>query len=120
MAELARGGRLIDLSSVVDMASLQADYSQDWIRLGQVDNRLVGIFIKTALKGQIWHNPAALNQAGYSIPQTWDETMALSQRIAQSGTTPWCIGLESGAASGWPGTDWIENIVLRQSGTDVY
>jgi len=120
MAELARGGRLIDLSSVVDMASLQADYSQDWIRLGQVDNRLVGIFIKTALKGQIWHNPAAFNQAGYSIPHTWDETMALSERIAQSGTAPWCIGLESGAASGWPGTDWIENIVLRQSGTDVY
>jgi alpha-glucoside transport system substrate-binding protein len=85
-----------------------------------VDGRMAGIFIKTALKGQIWHNPQAFSQAGFGIPRTWDEMTGLSERIAQTGTTPWCIGLESGAASGWPGTDWIENIVLRQAGTDVY
>ncbi|HEX3244743.1 MAG TPA: ABC transporter substrate-binding protein [Chloroflexota bacterium] len=120
MAELGRAGKLIELSPVLDMTTMQAQYSPDWIKLGQVDGKTVGIFIKTALKGQIWHNPKAFSQAGYTVPATWDETMALSQRIAQSGTTPWCIGLESGAASGWPGTDWIENIVLRQSGPEVY
>lgn len=120
MAELARAGRLQDLSGVLDMNTMQAQYAQDWIRLGQVENRLVGIFIKTALKGQIWHNPSAFQNAGFTQPRSWDEMMALSQRIAQGGTTPWCIGLESGAASGWPGTDWIENIVLRQAGTDAY
>jgi alpha-glucoside transport system substrate-binding protein len=54
------------------------------------------------------------------MPKTFDDLIALSNKIAQSGTTPWCIGLESGAASGWPGTDWIEDILLRQSGPDVY
>jgi len=46
--------------------------------------------------------------------------MALTERMAQDGFTPWAIGLESGAASGWPGTDWIEDIMLRTAGPDVY
>src|SRR5262249_33961473 len=62
----------------------------------------------------------AFNAAGYHVPTTWDEMMALSDQIAATGTTPWCIGLESGAASGWPATDWIEDIVLRTAGPEVY
>jgi alpha-glucoside transport system substrate-binding protein len=120
MAELSRAGRLVDLATVLDMNAMQAQYAPDWIKLGQVDGKMAGIFIKTALKGQIWHNPRAFSQAGFTIPRTWDEMMSLSERIVQTGTTPWCIGLESGATSGWPGTDWIENIVLRQAGPDVY
>jgi alpha-glucoside transport system substrate-binding protein len=68
----------------------------------------------------VWYNPKAFSQGAYQAPKTWDELMQLSQKIASSGTPPWTIGLESGAASGWPGTDWIENIVLRQAGTEVY
>jgi hypothetical protein len=30
------------------------------------------------------------------------------------------MGLESGAASGWPGTDWIEDLVLRAAGPEIY
>jgi len=29
------------------------------------------------------------------------------------GHTPWCLGFESEALSGWPGTDWIEGLTLR-------
>jgi alpha-glucoside transport system substrate-binding protein len=120
MAELARAGSLIDLSGVLDMSAMRQQYAEDWLKLGQVDGKQVGIFIKSAVKGLIWYSPKALSQAGYQVPRSWDELMALSQRLADSGTTPWCIGLEAGAASGWPGTDWIENIVLRQAGPDVY
>jgi alpha-glucoside transport system substrate-binding protein len=121
MAEFARAGKLIDLTSVLDQTALHAQYSDDWLKLAQVDGKQVGVFIKAALKGPIWYNPQNLNKFTNGMPpKTWDDLMVLSQRIADSGTTPWCIGLGSGAASGWPGTDWLEDIVLRQSGPQVY
>ncbi|RIK29836.1 MAG: ABC transporter substrate-binding protein [Chloroflexi bacterium] len=118
MAEFAADGHLVDLSDVLDLATMQEDYAQSWIDLASHDGRPVGIFIKAALKGLIWYNP---NQyTGPLPPESWDELQSWAAETAAAGTTPWCIGLESGAASGWPGTDWIEDIVLRQSGPDVY
>jgi alpha-glucoside transport system substrate-binding protein len=120
MAEFARAGKLIDLGGVLDQAAMRDQYAEDWLRLGQADGRQTGVFIKSAVKGLIWYSPKAFSQAGYQVPRTWDDLMRLSQRIADTGVTPWCIGLEAGAASGWPGTDWLEDIVLRQAGPDVY
>jgi len=120
MAEFARAGRLVALDDVVDMTALKAQYASSWIELGTVDGKLYGVFVKAALKGLIWFNKPVLEQAGYRIPQTWNELMALTDRIAGEGRTPWCVGLESGAASGWPATDWIEDIVLRSAGAAVY
>jgi alpha-glucoside transport system substrate-binding protein len=54
------------------------------------------------------------------VPATWVEMLTLTERIAADGKTAWCIGLESGAASGWPATDWIENILLRDAGAETY
>ncbi|TMC57518.1 MAG: carbohydrate ABC transporter substrate-binding protein [Chloroflexi bacterium] len=120
MAQLAKAGKLIDLGNVLDMNAMKSQYSDSFIKLAQVDGKQVGIFIKAALKGPIWYNPKAFSAKGYTVPKTWDDLTSLSKKIADSGTTPWCIGLESGAASGWPGTDWLEDIVIRQSGPDVY
>jgi len=107
MAEFARQGKLIDLGSVLDQSQMRQQYSEDWLKMAQVDGKQVGIFIKASLKGPIWYNPPAFNQvSGGTTPKTWNDLMQLSQKIADSGTTPWCIGLEAGAASGWPGTDW--------------
>ncbi len=120
MAELARAGRLVPLDDVLDLTAMHEQYAQSWIELATVDGRVYGVFVKAALKGLIWYNPRAFQAAGYTVPATWDELMALTERIAAAGKTPWCIGLESGAASGWPATDWIENILLRDAGAEVY
>jgi alpha-glucoside transport system substrate-binding protein len=121
MAALAKAGKLVDLTPIIDQNALKAEYSQDWITLGTVNGKLVGIFIKAAVKGSIWYNAKTLPRfSNNQTPKTWDELTALSQKIADSGTAPWCIGFESGAASGWPGTDWMEDIVLRQAGADKY
>jgi alpha-glucoside transport system substrate-binding protein len=122
MAEFARAGRLIELSAFIDQSRLRAQYAPSWIELGTVDGKFVGIFIKAALKGPIWYNPRTFQEvSGGTFPRTWDELMALSRRIIETrNTAPWCIGLASGAASGWPGTDWLENIFLRQSGPQKY
>ena len=121
MAELAKQGKLLDLTRVLDQNALKDQYAEDWLKLGQVDGKQVGIFVKAALKGPIWYNTREFSRvSGGKTPQTWDELMALSRQIADTGTAPWCIGLENAAASGWPGTDWIEDIVLRQAGPETY
>ncbi len=54
-------------------------------------------------KSLVWYPKKAWDAAGYQVPQTWDELLALTQQIADDGDTPWCIGIESGAATGWAG-----------------
>jgi alpha-glucoside transport system substrate-binding protein len=120
MAQFARQNRLIDLSGILNMGQMRNEYIQSWLDLGTVDGKLVGIFIKASLKGPIWYSPPNFQRNNYQVPTTWDQLTQLSQTIAGTGTTPWSIGLEAAAASGWPGTDWIENILLRQAGPDVY
>lgn len=120
MAEFARQGKLIDLSTVLDTAAYNQQYAKSWVDLGTVDGKLVGIFIKASVKGLIWYDPKVWKDKNFQQPKTWDEMMTLSKQMADSGVTPWCVTLESGAASGWPGTDWLEDIVLRQAGPDKY
>jgi len=121
MADLARAGKLTDLSKVLDASAMKQQYSDSWLQLGQVDGKQAGIFVKAALKGLIWYDPTQFTKVSSGVtPKTFDDLVSLSNKIAATGTTPWCIGLESGAASGWPGTDWLSDIVLRQSGPDAY
>jgi alpha-glucoside transport system substrate-binding protein len=120
MAQFAQQGKLIDLSTVLDMSTYNNQYTKTWTDLGTANGILAGIFIKASVKGLIWYDPKVWQQNNYQIPATWDDMMNLSKQIADAGNTPWCVALESGAASGWPGTDWLEDIVLRQSGADTY
>jgi len=120
LADLAKMGALVPIDSFIDMDQLKKNYSQSWIDLGSYQGKLYGIWIKGALKSLVWYNPKAFAAKGYETPKTWDEMIALSDKIVADGGVPWCVGLESGAASGWPGTDWIEDIMLRTAGPEVY
>ncbi|GIV98237.1 MAG: ABC transporter substrate-binding protein [Herpetosiphonaceae bacterium] len=120
LPSLARRGALVDLETILDMQAIEAQYAQEWLDLGTVDGRFVGIFIRASVKGLVWYNPQVWRQQGFAIPESWEALMDLSRRMAGSSAAPWCLGLESDAASGWPGTDWIENILLRQQGSEVY
>jgi alpha-glucoside transport system substrate-binding protein len=121
MRQFADQGKLVDLSGILDMATIKKDYAQGWLDRGTVNGKLVGLFTKAAAKGFIWYNVHQKDQNNFAIPQTWDQLISLSKKIAQNtGTAPWSIGLESGQASGWPGTDWIENIFLKMWGPTEY
>jgi alpha-glucoside transport system substrate-binding protein len=110
-------GTLLPLD-FVDFAAYEAATPPGFAALGKApDGKLAGIFTKGAVKGLIWYNKANWT-AGE--PATWDELKTAAASAASGDTKTWCIGLESGGDSGWPGTDWIEDIVLRQSGTEVY
>ena len=70
-------------------------------------------------KSLVWYSPSAFKAAGLAVPSTWAGQMDLSDEIAAGGKTPWCGGISSGAATGWPATDSLEEIVLRNSGPGV-
>ncbi|MBO8140575.1 MAG: carbohydrate ABC transporter substrate-binding protein [Firmicutes bacterium] len=118
--EMAEDGHLVVLDDVLDMEQLRQDYAQTWLDLGSVDGKLYAIFLSADLKSLVWYNPKEFAAKGYTVPATWEEMLELTRRIAGEGGKPWAIGLESGAASGWPGTDWIEDIMLRTAGPEVY
>jgi alpha-glucoside transport system substrate-binding protein len=120
MAEFANQGKLVDLSTFLNTQDLNSQYSQAWRELAQVKGKQVGIFIKAAAKGLIWYNPQVWDPKSWTVPKTWDDMNKLEQDMLATNVAPWSVALESSAASGWPGTDWIEDIVLRQAGTDTY
>jgi alpha-glucoside transport system substrate-binding protein len=120
LQQYAQDGYLVDLSAFMDMGQLSQAYDQSWLDLATYEGGLYGLFTKVAVKSLVWYSPPAFEEAGYETPGSWDEMIALSDQIVEDGTSPWCIGLESGSASGWPGTDWIEDIMLRTAGPEVY
>ena len=72
------------------------------------------------MKSLVWYSPENFREAGYEIPQTMEELHALTDRIVEDGETPWCIGLGAGAGTGWPATDWVEDLMLRTVPVEVY
>ncbi|MDA8425360.1 MAG: extracellular solute-binding protein [Treponema sp.] len=120
MQELAKAGKLVSLSKILDMRQFDRDYSNSWKTLGTVDGKLYGLFVKAAIKGLIWYDPKAIKAADITLPTTWDEMIATSKQIAATGVSPWAVGIESGAASGWVATDWLADIFLRLYGPEKY
>ncbi|MGB3491770.1 MAG: ABC transporter substrate-binding protein [Elainellaceae cyanobacterium] len=120
MRDFAENGRLIPLDSFLPSEQVAAAYGDDWVQLGSVDGQMYGLWARADLKSLVWYRPDVFEAAGYDVPTSWEALMALSEQIVADGGVPWCIGIESGAATGWVGTDWIEDIVLRQSGPAVY
>jgi alpha-glucoside transport system substrate-binding protein len=119
MAEFAKGGSLKPLDDVLDKATYTSETAPALVKLGTVDGKLSGVFIKAAVKGLIWYSPK-LHDYSSGAPASWDDLKTQAKANQGAAKAIWCVGLESGAASGWPGTDWIEDIVLRQAGPDKY
>ena len=120
MVEFAKSSQLVDLGTFMDMETLKSDYSPTWLDLGTYMDKFYGVFISADLKSLVWYNPKAFAASGYTVPATWDELIALSDKMVADGKNPWALGMESGAASGWVGTDWIEDIMLRTVEPEVY
>jgi alpha-glucoside transport system substrate-binding protein len=98
---------------------------QSWVDLGTYadangNSEMFGFFYKVDVKSLVWYSPEQFEEAGYDVPETLEDLIALSEQIVADGGTPWCIGLGSGAATGWPATDWVEDMMLRLHAPEVY
>lgn len=102
-------------------ANVKEFWSDDWAGYATTGDTLYGAPLMASVKGFIWYSPAQFAEWGVEVPKTLDELMTLTATIQKTtGKAPWCAGFNSDAASGWPGTDWVEDMVLRQAGPEVY
>jgi alpha-glucoside transport system substrate-binding protein len=118
-SDMAKRGFLTPLGEEV-AGWLVENYAagQSWVDLGTYTGadgakHFYGFPYKTDVKSLVWYVPENFEDSGYEIPQTMEELKALTEKIVADGGTPWCIGLGSGAATGWPATDWVEDLMLR-------
>jgi alpha-glucoside transport system substrate-binding protein len=96
-------------------------WNKAWKQYGSVDGVFYAAPQSANMKSLVWYSPKAFKAAGYTVPTTWADLMKLSDTIAASGKgKPWCGGIGSGTATGWPATDWLEEVVLGKYGGDVY
>ena len=126
IADLASKGLLAPLTDA-DKAWMVENYGagQSWVDIGTSKDKdgkpqFLGFSYKTDVKSLVWYSPENFADAGYEVPKTMEELIALSDKIVADGGKPWCIGLGSGGATGWPATDWIEDIMLRTQSPEVY
>lgn len=118
MASLARAGKLLPIPGMADI--IGENFVSGWKELGTVDGQFYGAAFGANVKSLVWYSPKNFAAKGYSIPNTWAEMTALSDQIVADGGKPWCVGAESGGATGWVITDWFEDVMLRFNGAKVY
>lgn len=119
MKNFAAQGKLVPLWPEA-LRKIDANYAKVWKELGSHNGVPYGIFHRVNAKSFVWYPKKAWAAAGYTPPATWEELKALMNRMVANGHTPWAVGMESGGATGWVGTDWIEDIMLRTAGPDLY
>lgn len=112
------GGPVAAPQAVAD--NVDKYFNPAWKSYGTVDGTFYAAPNSSNMKSFVWYSPKVFADKGYTVPTTWDELFALSDKMVADGVKPWCGGIESGGATGWPSTDWLEQVVLRQSGGDVY
>ncbi|WP_281857236.1 ABC transporter substrate-binding protein [Litoreibacter halocynthiae] len=125
-ADMASQGLLTPLADgTADWVANNFAAGQSWVDLGTYADKdgadqMYGFFYRVDVKSLVWYSPEAFDEGGYDIPETMEELKALTDQIVADGGTPWCIGLGSGAATGWPATDWVEDMMLRTNSPEDY
>jgi alpha-glucoside transport system substrate-binding protein len=116
---MAETGKMLPAPAAV-AESVDANYTADWKLYGTVDGTFYAAPLGANVKSFVWYSPKTFADNGWTIPTTWDELLTLSDTIAATDIQPWCVGFESGDATGWVGTDWMEDLMLRFQDADTY
>jgi alpha-glucoside transport system substrate-binding protein len=125
-SDMAKRGFLTPLGDdVATWVSENYAAGPSWVALGTYAgadgaSHFYGFPYKNDVKSLVWYVPENFDDAGYKIPTTMEELKALTEQIVADGGTPWCIGLGSGSATGWPATDWVEDMMLRTQTPEDY
>ncbi|MCP3856603.1 MAG: carbohydrate ABC transporter substrate-binding protein [Actinomycetia bacterium] len=120
LADFARDGFIVPLDDSV-IAAIDEYWAPGLSSVVNVDGVQYGVPAKSDLKGIVFYKPARFEADGYEVPTTYDDFVALVEEMAGAGgSKPLCVGIESGTATGWMFTDWVEDMMLRLHGGDVY
>ena len=124
--DMAKEGYLSPLGNeLADWMSANYGAGPSWVDLGTYTgadgkDSFYAFPFKQDLKSLVWYSPEQFEDNGYEIPTTMEELIALSDQMVADGNTPWCIGVESGNATGWTATDWMEDLMLRTASPEKY
>ena len=119
VATMVATGKAVPVTAAV-LKNIDTYYNPAWKTFTTVKGKVYGAPFGASSKSLVWYSPAQFKKLGVSVPKTWAEMEAVAAKFKAAGATPWCAGIESGAATGWPATDWIEEMVLRELGPDKY
>ncbi len=120
VADMVKRGAAKPLDDVVDVNALESDMVPGTLDAGTVDGKLYGVLVSMNVKSLVFYPKKAWDKASYKAPDSIDALKALSDQIKKDGTPPWCLGIGADAATGWPATDWLEDLIMQIHGPDVY
>jgi alpha-glucoside transport system substrate-binding protein len=120
LLDLASKGKLAPLDSFLDMPTLKSSMTPGTLEAGSANGHLYGMLVSMNVKSLVFYPKKAFEAAGYTAPTSIPELVTLTNKIKSQGKTPWCVGIESGPATGWPATDWMEELVLKYGGITQY
>jgi len=119
LKQFAQDGELKQVPDDV-VAAAKTGWADSYMAFSNVDGKQYGVPFKSDLKSLVWYVPSVWKEKGYEVPKTLTEFKALVDKMIANGDTPLCVGIESGPATGWPFTDWVEELILREQGIDYY
>jgi alpha-glucoside transport system substrate-binding protein len=119
LKKMVETGAMVAASDAL-AASVDANYTPDWKNYGTVDGTFYAAPLGANVKSFVWYSPKTFADNGWEIPTTWAELLTLSDTIAETDVQPWCVGFGSGDATGWVGTDWMEDLMLRFQDAETY
>ncbi len=120
MLDLAASGDLLPLDDYLDVDALKETLVPGPMEATEQGGHTFGTPVRVADKSIVWYQKRAFDELGYEVPSTLDELVDLTERIRADGIAPWCMAWGADAATGWVGTDWIEQLVLALQGPDYY
>ena len=119
LAQLVATGKVKEAPPEV-VANVDKWWTKEWKNYGTVNGKFYSAPMSASMKSLVWYSPKEFKDNGYTVPKTLDELKALSDKIASKGKKPWCVGISSGEATGWPLTDWLEDFLMRTASPELY
>jgi len=119
LVQFANDGDVLPLPEDV-LSSVQENWDESYLSFTNVDEVQYGVPFKSDLKSLVWYVPSVWEEKGYEVPETLTEFNEVVDEMIANGDTPLCVGIGSDAATGWPFTDWVEELILRQEGIEYY
>lgn len=121
LLEFAGQNKVNPIDTYLDYESLDSTLVPGLLDSARYRGRVYGAPMRLAVKSLVWYPKPAWEEAGYTVePASLQDLAATTDKVKADGVAPWCMGWESDQATGWVGTDWIEETVLRMWGPDVY
>ncbi len=123
LKKLVATGKVVPAPSEV-ARNMDEYFNSELKSVGSVDGTFYAAPLGASVKSYVWYSPKAFAELGYSVPKSYAELTSLTERIIKDNpdgkTKPWCAGIQSGDATGWVATDWLEDLILRFYGPAVY